>query len=318
MIRTGAGVAIAAALFALAVPAAAFQGGDVYWAPGSCDSSPCPMYKVDAALGTVSPFVSIDPAPGQFAWEPDRTALYISQFDSGTVLRITTAGAVSTWATGIAGATGLLMTSGGTLLVASYYDGAVYDVTASGDYSTAAPFAYGFTTPRNLLERSNGDLLLVDQTGRAVFDISGGGDFTSAAPFAFGFMIGVYDLVEDAYGQLFLSTRLGVQDVTDGGDFSGVSPFAWGRFVVGLTVAPNGRLLAAEIETGAIYDISDGGDFSSTSGVTPIATIPGGLGDSALDTVAFDGSGSPQVPVLGPLSYALLASLLLASGARSR
>lgn len=302
-------------LIGAATPAIAFQAGDVYWAPGSCDPAPpCPMYKVDVGLGSVTPFVSIDPAPGQFAWEPDRSALFVSQYDAGSVLRITTGGAITTFATGITGATGLLMTSGGTLLAVSYADGAVYDITAGGDFSAALPFASGFNTPRNLLERSDGSVLLVDQTGRAVFDITAGGDFSSATPFANGFLIGVYDLVEDLSGHLFISARLGVFDITAGGNFGGASPFASGRFVVGLTIDPEGRLLASEIESGAVYDVSAGGDFSAAA---PVVTVPDGLGDSALDTAAFDG-GVPHVPALRPLAYLLLASLLLLSGRRSR
>lgn len=307
------GAALATGL-ALAAPALAFQAGDVYWAPGACDPAPpCFMFRVDAALGSTQPFVAIDPAPGQIAWEPDGSALYVSQFDTGSILRITPAGDVSTWATGIPGATGLVMTSGGTLLAVSYSEGEVHDVTLSGDYSTATPFASGFTTPRNLLERSNGDLLLVDQTARTVYKINGG----SAVPFAHGFTIGIYDLVEDASGGLFLSARLGVWDVTNADadpDFSDDAAFATfpsPRFVVGLAVDPDGRLLATEIETGAVYDISAGGDFA---GAVPVATVPNGLGDSAIDTA--DVAFAPQVPALGPLAGALLASLLLASGAR--
>ena len=309
------GSVAAVGLFALASPAAAFQSGDVYWAPGACGAPPCYVSEVDAGFGVVTPFVAVDPAPGQLTWEADRSAAYASQFASGTVVRITSAGSASTFAWGIVGATGLLKTSDGTLLAVSYNGGTVYDATMGGDLSAATPFASGFTTPRNLIERSNGDLLLVDQTARVVFDISAGGDFFSATPFASGFAIGAYDLVEDGSGNLYLSTRLGVYDITAGEGFSEATAFAWGRFLVGLAIDGAGRLLASEFETGAIFDISAGGDVASA---VPIAVVSSGLGDTALDTVPSGGPETPQVPALGPLAYGLLASLLVASGARSR
>jgi hypothetical protein len=307
------GGATAAALLGLpTAPALAFQTGDVYWAAGACTPATCPTFEVDAGAGAVTPFVAVDDAPGQFAWESDLSAFFVSQFPSGTLLRVTSAGASSTFAWAIPGATGLLVTSGGSLLAVSYSTGVVIDASAGGDLSVAPVFASGFVTPRNLIERPNGDILLVDQTARAVYEISGGGDFSSATPFASGFPIGAYDLVEDDFGDIYLSTRLGIYEISSGGDFSAEAPFASGRFLVGLAIDHAGRLLASEFESGDVYDISGGGDVSNA---LPVASIANGLGDSALDTVPMGGSEPPQVPLLGPLGYGLLASLLATSGA---
>jgi hypothetical protein len=309
------GSAVAFGLLGIAAaPAAAFQPGDVYWAPGTCDSPPCYSFRVDAGVGTTAPFVAIDPAPGQFAWAPNLSAVYATQFGADTILRISSAGAVSVHASGINDPTGLLMTSGGTLLAVSFGDGAVYDATAGGDLAGASAFATGFLTPRNLLERSNGDILLVDQNRLAVYEISGGGDFSVATPFADGFSTGAYDVVEGDSGNLYLATHPGVFEITSGGNFSSALPHAWGRRFIGLSVDGVGRLLGTELDTGAVFDISGGGDYTA---VAPAVNVAGGLGDSALDTVPPGAGGAPVVPALGPLAYGMLASLLVAAGARS-
>jgi hypothetical protein len=317
-------IGLASSLLLAAGPAAAFQAGEVLWAPGACDTPPCFAHEVDAGAGTTVLLAGLDPAPGQIVFKPDLSAAYVSQFTPDTIVRITPAGAVSTWATAIDGPTGLLITSGGTFLVASYSDGAVYDATAvyegtgGSSLSQAPVFATGFQTPRNLVELSTGEILLADQTRRAVYDISAGGgaDFSAAPAYASGFSIGVYDLLEDGAGRIYLSTRVGVYDITGGGDFTGASAHATGRRFMGLTVDGAGRLLATEFETGAVFDITAADDYSAAA---PVATVPGGLGDSALDTVP-EGSGGdpPSVPLLGPLAYGVLASLLAATGAVSR
>jgi hypothetical protein len=238
---------------------------------------------------------------------------YLTQFDLGTVVRVGANGAVTDFATGIDGPTGLLADRSGRLLAVSFDDGAVYDISAGGDQSAATPFAFGFDSPRNLLQLATGQILLADQSssGRAVYDITAGGDFSSAAPFAWGFPPdGPYDLVQNGAGRIFASTDDGVFDITGGGSFASATPHASGRNFVGLAVDGAGRLLALELESDAIYDITAAGDYEAAA---PFAWNLDGFGDSALDTVP--APAPPAVPSLGASGVGLLSSLLTLLGA---
>ena len=300
---------------AMAAPAAAFEAGDVYWLPVACDVPPCHMTKVDASTGIATPFASLSASAGQFAWSLDLSEAYSTQYFSDEIHAISSAGGVTTFATGISSPTGLLMTSGGMLLAVSFTGKVVYDASDGGSLSGADVFASGFFRPRNLLQLSTGEILLSDQNGKVVYDITGGGDFSGSTPFAYGFTYNVYDLVESS-GAIYLSSPVGVYDITGGGDFSGAAPFAFGRHFIGLAVDGAGRLLASEFESGGVYDITSGGDQSAA---VPVVMISDGLGDSALDAVP-DALGEPpdatNVPVLGPMAYGALVSLLAATGRR--
>jgi len=306
------------AVFAIPLLAPAVAGGfapgEVYWAPGDC-SLTCGMFDVTQGgdLQGASPVAVISRSPGQIAWRGRPLAGYLTQFDPGTGVRVSSSGAVTGFATGIDGATGLLVDSSGRVLAVSFDDGAVYDISAGGDYSAATAFAFGFGSPRNLLELETGEILLADQSplGRAVFDITAGGDFSSATPFAWGFPPdGPYDLVQDGAGRIFASTDAGVFDITGGGDFSSATPHASGRFFVGLAVDAAGRLLASELESGDVYDITAAGSYAAA---TPFASNLDGFGDSALDTVP--ALPAPPVPSLDGNGVALLSSLLALLGA---
>lgn len=300
-----------AALLAPAV-AAAFTPGEVHWAPGSCSAS-CGLF--DVTLGGdqqgATPVAVIQRSPGQIAWDASLLA-YITQFDSDSVVRIDASGAVTTFATGLDGATGLLIESGGRMLAVAYRDAAVFDISAGGDFTTAVPFATGFVGPRNLLQLATGEILLADQLRRAVFDISAGGDFTNATAFASGFPpYGPYDLVQDSAGRIFASTDAGVFDITSGGNFSSATPHATGRSFSGLAVAAEGRLLASDLSSGDVFDIAAAGNYASA---TPFAWNLAGSGDSALDEVP-GAKSAPEVPLLGGIGWGLLASLLATTGA---
>lgn len=310
----------------LLAPAAAagFAPGEVYWAPGVCTPT-CGMFDVTQGgdFQAASPLAVIGRSPGQIAWRGRPQVGYVTQFDQDTVVRVGATGAVTGFATGIDGATGLLVDGTGRILAVSFGDGAVYDISAGGDYSAATPFAFGFGSPRNLLELATGEILLADQfpLGRAVFDITPGGDFSSATPFAWGFPPdGPYDLVQNEIGRIFASTDAGVFDITAGGDFSSATPHASARVFAGLAVDGAGRLLASELESGEIYDITAAGSYATA---TPFATNLDGFSDTALDTVP--AMPAPPVPSLDGTGVALLSSLLallggvgLRAAARSR
>jgi hypothetical protein len=243
-------VAIALADFGLAAPATAFETGDVFWAPGGCET-PCGVFDITGGGSiTAGDLVgATSSSPGQIAWSNDLETVYITEFDTDRVLAISNAGVVTTFATGIDGPTGLLRVDDGRLLGVSYYDGAVYDISAGGDFSSATAFATGFDSPRNLTQLANGKILLADQGVESVFDITTGGDFTGAQAFAYGFAQGPYDLVQDGAGQIFASTRGPVFNITSGGDFSGAAAFASGVSFIGLAVDADQRLLAGEFNS---------------------------------------------------------------------
>jgi DNA-binding beta-propeller fold protein YncE len=292
--------------------AAAYEPDEVYWAPGGC-TPPCGLFEVTGGdQSGSSPMGSIDRAPGQVAWSADGAA-YVSQFDLDSVARVADSGTVTTFATGVDGPTGVLLTQGGLLLVVSFRDRAVYEADAGGDLSHAPVFAGGFGGPRNLVQLDGGEILLADQGRNVVYDISGGGNFVGATPFASGFPPGPYDLVQDGEGRVFASTDGAVYEITNGGDVSGASPHATGQEFMGLAVDGSGRLLASDFSSGAVFDITASGDYS---GATPFATNLAGFGDTALDTVPEAGGASPQaVPALPALGRLLLAASLAALAA---
>jgi hypothetical protein len=225
--------------FAVAAPSAApaFDPGEVFWATGSCHSPPCGLQTVVAGdhLGE-SPIGNFDRSPGQIAWGNENATAYITQFDDSSIIAISSAGAVSTFATNIDSPTGLLRTHSGDLLAVSWTDDAVYVASPGGDLSTAVVFADGFGGPRNLIQLSSGEILVADQNRHEVYDISAGGNFSAAVSFAFGLPGGPYDLVEGAGGKIFASTDSGVLEISAGGDFSAANAHADGLDFGGLAI----------------------------------------------------------------------------------
>jgi hypothetical protein len=302
---------------AMAAPsgAAAFDAGEVYWAAGWCNAPPCGLQAAIAGdhMGE-SPIGSFDRAPGQIAWASGSETAYITEFDRGSIVAVTSAGAVSTFATNIDRPTGLLRTQSGELLVVSWADDAVYLATPGGDLSSAVVFADGFGGPRNLIQLSSGTILIADQVRHVVYDISAGGNFSAAGSFAHGLPGGPYDLVEGAGGKIFASTDSGVFEISAGGDFSTATAHAYGIDFGGLAVDSQGRVLASNFENGDVFNITISGDYSLA---TPFATNFPGLGDTALDTVpgAGDTPPAPQpVPALATTGRIVLTALILSIG----
>ena len=111
----------------------AFRPGSVFWAPGSC-SAGCEVFDVTGGgdLGTAAGLATVERAPGQIAWSQDLGHAYITQFFQNQVSEISPTGAVSMFADGITRPTGLLRTADDRLLVASFSDGAVYEIKIIG------------------------------------------------------------------------------------------------------------------------------------------------------------------------------------------
>jgi hypothetical protein len=298
-------------LFGLLTPsrALAFEAGEPYWSVGWCLAPPCGLSLVVPGDQTgVNPTGLVDRSPGQIAWSTGNDTAYVTQFGQDSIVAVTSAGAVSTFATNIASPTGLLRTQAGELLVVSWTDDAVYDATAGGDLSGATVFASGFGGPRNLLQLASGEILLADQVRHVVYDISAGGDFTGAETFASGLPGGPYDLVESPSGQIFVSTDDGVFEISS----DDALLHAFGHAFAGLSIDAQGRLLASDFDSGDVHDITTAGDHSA---LDPFASNLPGLGDTALDSVP-DGAGSfaEPVPASGRMARAVLAVLLLTAG----
>jgi hypothetical protein len=307
-------IALSLSVTSLCLPSLArgLTPGEVYWVPGfSCSS--CGMFEVSGGGDQqgASPFAATERSPGQLAWASSPVAAYLTQFDSDAVVLVDADGAVTSFATGIPGPTGIVATSAGGLLAASFWDGAVYEISAGGDFAAAQAFASGFGGPRNLLELANGEILLADQSRRAVYEISNGGDFSQADPFASGFPSGPLDLVRDGAGRIFASTDSGVFEILADGS---VTAHATGRAFAGLAIDAEQRLLASDLDSGAVFEITTAGDYS---GASPFAWNLDGLGDSALDTVPGTTPSPPgAVPSLSGGAVGLLAGLLAATGVR--
>jgi len=224
-------------------------------------------------------------SPGQIAWSTDLQIAYVTQYDTDTVVAVSATGAVSTFATGIDGPTGIIQTSTGKLLVASYPSGKVFDITAGGNFTGATAFATGLSGPRNFMELPTGEVLVAEQGSGQVTDIADGGNLSSATPYASG-LNGVHDLTLTPDRRLFAAANkavIGVYEITGGGDFSAASAFAWGRLFFGLAVDAGNRLLAIPQNGNQVFDITAGGDFTSAapfaynlpiSGETPLDTVP--------------------------------------------
>jgi len=284
--------ALALALVLFAAPGVAraqFVGGKVYALEMA---TPFGARDVTAG-GNVSgaPLLPLpERCPGQAAWSLDRSVMYVTLFDTNRVVTLTSAGVMGDHATGISGPTGLLMTTDGQLLVVSWYDGAVYNVTTAGDFSAAASFATGGSDQRNLIQLADGRILLASQGSGEVFEVPypGGG---AGSVFAWGFT-NPQDFAEDAAGNLYVSDygSQSVIEISAGGDFSSAVPHVTGHVFQGLTIA-NGLLLAVESSGTQIYEITTPGTLNVWA--TGLSSTDTGLDTVPMTSTCGDGTTEP-------------------------
>jgi autotransporter-associated beta strand protein len=268
------------------VQPATFTPGDVFAADNVAARGSFFDVTAGGDFSGVTPFAMLPSrSPGQITWSADLTTAYVTQFNTGSVVAVSASGVVSTFATGIAGPTGIIRTAAGKLLVASFSTGSVFDITAGGDFSSATAFATGLSGPRNFLQIPSSAILVAEQTSGEVTDVAAGGNLAGATPFAFG-LSSIADLVRTSSGQIFVCKfggAPGIFNITAGGDFSAASAFAFGQNIIGLTIDGAGRMLGLPLSGTQIFDVTAGGDFSAA---TPFAfNLPSSYGESALDTV---------------------------------
>lgn len=256
----------------IAAAQVAWPGGHVYLA--STDDG---LHDVTNGGSTSVRVANTRYSAGQIAWSRDGSVMYVTQYGDNSIAAVTPAGEVTTFATGLSGPTGLVMTREGRLLVACFNSGGVIDATAGGDLA-AAPSITDVPTPRSMVQLASGRILVVSQSG-SVYNLQ----YPAGTLTLFATVGGTTtDIVEDEAGRIFVSEYTGsrVVDITAGGSFAEDVAFASGHQFIGLTVDNSGRLLASAFGGHKIFDITEGGDFSQA----PAYVTSLGLVESALDT----------------------------------
>ncbi|MEM8609593.1 MAG: hypothetical protein AAGF92_20995, partial [Myxococcota bacterium] len=279
-------LAVCAGAFVPLPAAAQYVSGDVYYAATNGE-----IVNVTGG-GDLTGQVFTDTeqyTAGQLAWAPDLSTMYLGLVNDGLVLAIDSEGGVTTFAEGLDGPTGLLMTRDQVLLVAEFNEGAITDITAGGDMTGVAPMTDGLSGPRHLAELSDGTILVADQFEDAVYDVLYPTGGTVGAPFASGLpavraMIAteddtIYAGAQRLRNQVFVGA---VFDITGGGDFESALPYASGQSFFSLTMSGDDRLLSGEVFGSELWDITGGGDFAAAApfatglppGETSVGTVP--------------------------------------------
>lgn len=300
-----------------------FTPGDLFWASRA---NPVSLYEISGpgSYTGASPFAilsSTGSLPGQIAFKPDLTVAYVSIYSTNQILAVTPNGTTSVFATGITKPTGLVWSTDGRLMAASYQDGKVFDITAGGSFTSAAAYASGISNPRYMLQTDAGILVASYGSGK-IINLGSGGNLSSATAFAHG-LNSPYDIVS-FNNKLYVTTVDNkVIDITAGGNMAGKPSYATGRKWAALATW-NGKLYASTDSTvtpAGIWDITSGGSFSSTAAWA--SNLPG-AGDTLFDFVpglpaqsgTSGGSGSP-IPEANT-SVLLGCGLLLLAAGRAR
>ncbi len=251
--------------------------GDMFSLAGDAGT----IYKI-TPTGQVSVIADLPDITGGYvgpAFDPVSGDLFVSRYALGAgneVLKITLAGAVSVFATGIAAPAGLAADGHGNLFVSSFIcpDGAVYKITAAG---VVSQFGSGLCHSDGVAIGPNGDLFIGDRGTQRIMRVPATGGAASVFAVGVGIPIGV---AFDKTGKLFVadSSSGTIASVSSNGV---VSPFASGlNFPVGLAFDPQNHMYVADFGANQIVTLEN-----PPPPVPPIAndlTINGG----ALTTTA--------------------------------
>ena len=225
----------------------------------------------------VSNFGSGYHTPGELAFDSAGN-LYVADFTSGTVSKVTPGGTVSTFAAGLSRPFGLAFDAAGNLYVANDGSGTVSKVTPGGTVST---FASGLSNPFGLAFDAAGNLYVAN--GGTVSKVTPAGVVTT---FATGFNQ-PFGLTFDFAGNLYVANDGSgtVSKVTPAGV---VSTFVTGfNQPFGLTFDSAGNLYVANAE------LSVGNSVSEVTPEGVISTFASGFGGP--DGLAFDSAGNLYV-----------------------
>ncbi|MDZ4801778.1 MAG: hypothetical protein SGI92_26775 [Bryobacteraceae bacterium] len=241
-----------------------FVSGDLLWAAqdgriydiSKTRTSPLNFATGHAPIANVGGTVL-----GQMAFSLDAKTAYVTVFGSNKVVTLTDSGQVSNHVTGIANPTGIIRTSTGKMLVASYTDGKIYDITSG----SPVVYATGLVNPRNMVETAAG-IYVADQ-GNSTVKLLIQGNMASVTPLAYGI-----DAVSIASfnNRLYVTSNslTSVYDVTAGGNMTAKTPVAKNKYFTSLAVA-NGHLYAGTNSSTAaasgIWEIPKSGNSYTTA-----------------------------------------------------
>ena len=211
---------------------------------------------------------------GNQAWSRDRQLMYVASLGGDKVVTVSPAGTVANYATGVDGAISVLITRDGHILVGTFDDGEIYDITGGGDFSDATPLVTGIDHPSAMVQLVDGRVLVISGSGRSVvydIDYPTGGEITAANEYATGLPNPV-DIVQAPDGHIYVALALKqVFRITGGGSFASAAAFATiaedsSHNFRALVARRDGTLLALTQGAGnviKIYDITAGGEIAS-------------------------------------------------------
>ncbi len=214
------------------------------------------VYKITPA-GQISTIADLPDISGGYVgpiFDPASGNLFVSRYalgDGHEVLKITLAGVVSVFATGIEGPSGLAADGHGNLFVISFTcpGGAGYKITATG---VVSQFGTGLCHPDGVAIGPNGDLFIGDRGTNRVMRVPASGG--QATVFATG-LANPMDVEFDQAGQLFVTNfDTGTIAIIDSSGV--VSPIVSGlTYPAGLVFNQQNQLYVADYGTDQIIKV---------------------------------------------------------------
>lgn len=220
--------------------------------------------------------------------------IYVSDRNNNVIRKITSAGVVTTFATGFSSPQGIVVDSTGNVYVADNNNNVIKKITPAGDVTT---FATGFVSPEEMTIDSAGNLFVSDYSnGVVISKITPTGDVTSISVDSFASIRG---LAVDRSGNIYVSENNVISKITPTGD---VSTFAGGGCcgtADGLgTAASFSYINGLAIDSAGNVYVAEGGEssFVGIRKITPagLVTTYAGSSNGNLDDIALNAQfGSP-------------------------
>ncbi|MBI4661195.1 MAG: tandem-95 repeat protein [Verrucomicrobia bacterium] len=258
-------------------------------------------FQIEDDGGTANNAVNLDQSPNTMTIHvggPDaRTGarltggfpLYAADFLGNSVVKITSDGSISTFATGFDNPLAMAFDSAGDLYVANDTIGTISKVTPNGTVST---FATGFNRPRGLISDSADNLYVTDSgfspTGPSISKITPDGHRSTFAA------VGGRPMAFDSHGNLYVGSAgtTKILEITPGGDVSPFSTFTFDPIALAFDAAEN--LYAVSVDEPNVFKIARDGSVSVFADIPRhvIGTIPATPDPISL---SFDASGNLYV-----------------------
>ncbi len=261
-----------------------------------CAFLPRTLRSLAPVLFGIATFAVPVPAHGQ-------QVLYVSNVSANTISRITSAGIVSTFTTGVSEPEGLAFDTSGNLFAASSTSGAtansISKITPGG---VVSPFATGLNNPIGIAFDSTGNLYEADQGTNSIFrftptydPVTNPGGKTS---YASSVVAGLEGIAFDSSGNLYAANfgANSISKITTGGV---VSTFATGSGLdnpTGVAFDAAGNLYASNFSGNTVSKIT----FTSPGVLGTISTFASGFNTPI--GLAFDASGDLYVASANSIS----------------